>query len=177
MDTDLNKIDISKLDIPLERDGFLRELLRQLSGTLQDVVGLEEAQGFITLVGQKMGELINDEYKAALNEDNLTREHVSVILADLKQRIQGDFKIITEDPHKIIFQGNTCPFAEKVIDRPSLCMMTSNVFGTIASQNLGYAKVSLEETIARGARGCRVVVYLSENDESVMAEGIEYYKD
>lgn len=28
-------------------------------------------------------------------------------------------------------------------------MMTSSVFGSIASQNLGYAKVELKETIAR----------------------------
>lgn len=177
MESNTSKADISKLEIQLERDGFLRELLRQLSGTLQDVVGLEEAQGFITVVGQKMGTLINDEYHTALNVDNLTREQVSAVLADLKKRIQGDFNIISEDPHKIVFQGNTCPFAEKVIDRPSLCMMTSNVFGTIAAQNLGYAKVSLEETIARGAMGCRVVVYLSESDESMLAEGNEYFKD
>lgn len=177
MDSDLNKIDISKLEIPLERDKFLRELLRQLSGTLQDVVGLDEAQGFITVVGHSMGMSINNDYQTALNVNNLTREQVSIVLADLKQRIQGDFHIISENPDKLVFQGKTCPFAEKVIGRPSLCMMTSNVFGTIASQNLGYAKVSLEETIARGAKSCRVVVHLSETDESMLADGVEYYKD
>jgi hypothetical protein len=31
-----------------------------------------------------------------------------------------------------------------------MCMMTSNVFGHIAVQNLGYAHVALEQTIARG---------------------------
>ena len=42
---------ITELDVPLERDGFLRNLLRHLSGTLEDVVGLEEASGFISVVG------------------------------------------------------------------------------------------------------------------------------
>lgn len=37
-------------------------------------------------------------------------------------------------------------------------MMTSNVFGMIAASNLGYAKVELQETIAKGASGCRVIV-------------------
>lgn len=177
MDKDVSSNNISKLDIPLDRDSFLRELLRQLSGTLQDVVGLDEAQGFISVVGQKMGTLINTEYQSALNVSNLSRDQVSEVLADLKQRIQGDFTIISEDPNKIIFQGNSCPFAEKVVDRPSLCMMTSNVFGTIASENLGYAKVSLEETIATGASQCRVVVYLTENSESILAQGNEYFKE
>ncbi len=44
------------------------------------------------------------------------------------------------------------------LGRPSLCMMTSNVFGVIAAENLGYAKVALTETIALGAPGCRAVV-------------------
>ena len=32
---------ISELPVPLERDVFLRTLLRELAGTLQDVVGLD----------------------------------------------------------------------------------------------------------------------------------------
>lgn len=34
---------VQDLPIPLERDVFLRTLIRELAGTLQDVVGLEEA--------------------------------------------------------------------------------------------------------------------------------------
>ena len=47
----------------------------------------------------------------------------------------------------------------------SMCMMTSNVFGSIAAQNLGYARVEIEEAIALGDAGCRVVVYLRPSDE------------
>lgn len=35
---------IEHLPIPLERDGFLRDLIRELSGTLQDVVGSTRPQ-------------------------------------------------------------------------------------------------------------------------------------
>ena len=55
-------------------------------------------------------------------------------------------------------------------------MMTSNVFGAIAAENLGYAKVELQETIARGAPGCRVVVHLKATPEAKEAEGREYFK-
>jgi hypothetical protein len=54
-------------------------------------------------------------------------------------------------------------------------MMTSNVFGSIAANNVGYAKVELQETIARGAPGCRVVVYLKPTGEAALAEGREYF--
>jgi len=168
---------LSQIEIPLERDGFLRELLRQLSGTLQDVVGLSEAEGFISIVGQKVGESINNDYRTALHVKKLNREQVSSVLVDLKKRIQGDFTVVSEDDTKIVIHGGSCPFGDKVIDRPSLCMMTSNVFGTITSDNLGYAKVSLETTIATGAPNCQIVIYLTESDESVIAEGNEYFQE
>jgi hypothetical protein len=57
-----------------------------------------------------------------------------------------------------------------------MCMMTSNVFGAIAAENLGYAKVELRETIARGAKNCAIVVHLKPTPESEKHEGREYVK-
>lgn len=65
---------ISEHPVPLERDVFLRILVHHLAGTLQKFVGLEEASGFVSLVGQEMGDEINQMYKAALAVDQLTRE-------------------------------------------------------------------------------------------------------
>jgi hypothetical protein len=167
---------VASLSVPLERDVFLRTLVRELAGTLQDVVGLQEASGFVSVVGQRIGDQINEDYKAALRVPELTRGQVAEVLVDLKRRIQGDFYVIEEDGEKIVLGNRACPFAEKVIGRPAMCMMTSNVFGVIAAQNLGYAKVSLEETIALGAPGCRVVVYLTRTPKSEAAAGREYFK-
>ena len=55
-------------------------------------------------------------------------------------------------------------------------MMTSNVFGTIAAQNLGRAKVVLEQTIATGAPSCRVVVHLQPSAEASAAQGRDYFR-
>ena len=167
---------IQMLPLPLERDVFLRTLLRHLAGTLQDVVGLEEASGFVSVVGQKIGDDINSAYTSALAVDQLSREQVADVLVDLKRRIQGDFFIIEEDDEKIVLGNRACPFAEKVVGRPALCMMTSNVFGSIAAANLGYAKVVLEQAIARGDDGCRVVVHLKPTEAAQQATGREYFK-
>jgi predicted ArsR family transcriptional regulator len=167
---------IEALPVRLERDVFLRSLLRELTGALQDVVGLEEAAGFISIVGQRIGDEINTEYKRALQVGSLSREQVAEVLVDLKRRIRGDFYVIEQSDEKIVLGNRRCPFAEKVIGRPALCMMTSNVFGVIAAENLGQAKVVLEETIAEGAAGCKVTVYLQTTAESEAAEGREYFK-
>jgi hypothetical protein len=162
--------------VPLERDGFLRTLIRHLSGTLQDIVGLEEAKGFITIVGQRMGEEINQVYREALQVENLTPAQVGEVCVDLKRRIQGQFTIVEQTDEKIVFDNTACPFADKVLGRPALCMMTSNVFGTIAAENVGYGKVVLERTIAAGDPGCRVVLYLKRTPESAEADGREYVR-
>ena len=46
---DMTKLE--ELSLPLERDLFLRGLIRELAGTLQDVVGVREASGYISVVG------------------------------------------------------------------------------------------------------------------------------
>lgn len=166
---------IPQLPLPLERDVFLRRLLRELAGSLQDVVGLKDASGYISVVGAAMGEHLDDAYRNALAVEKLDRKQVSEVLVDLKRRIKGEFYIVEETEDKITLGNRACPFGEMVLDRPSLCMMTSNVFGHITAQNLGYAAVELKETIAEGHSGCTVVVHLRPTDETTRAAR-EYFK-
>jgi predicted ArsR family transcriptional regulator len=156
---------IETADLPLERDLFLRSLLRELAGTLQNVVGLEEASGYISVVGGAIGEQIDTAYRKAINVDRLSREQVAEVLVDLKRRIQGDFFVLEEREDRIVLGNRACPFGALVEGRPSLCMMTSNVFGSIAAQNLGYARVDIEQSIAAGHSQCRVTVYLRPNEQ------------
>jgi predicted ArsR family transcriptional regulator len=167
---------VGQANVPLDRDIFLRTLIRELAGTLEEVVGLKDASGYISVVGRKIGEQMNHDYKTALATPQLNREQVSSVLVDLKRRIQGDFYVIEENDEKIVLGNRLCPFAEKVIGRPSMCMMTSNVFGAIAADNLGYAKVVLNKTIAQGDSACVVTVYLRETDESQRLSGREYFQ-
>lgn len=153
-----------EIDIPLERDLFLRSLLRELAGTLEDVVGIDEAAGYISIVGGAIGDQINQTYRQSLGVKNLTRDQVAAVLVDLKRRIQGEFYIIEEREDSIVLGNNACPFGRFVEGRPSLCMMTSNVFGSITAENLGYARVEIQEAIALGHPGCRVVVHLKPTD-------------
>lgn len=167
---------VDQLTLPLERDGFMRNLIRELATVLEAVVGLEEASGFISVVGQRVGLQLEREYRAALGASQLTHEQVAAVLVDLKRRIQGDFFVIAQDDEKIVLGNRACPFAEKVLGRPAMCMMTSNVFGAIAAENLGYAKVVLEETIAQGHPGCRVIVYVKSTPEAEGQPGREYVR-
>lgn len=165
---------LAELDIGLGRDGFFRTVLRELTGALEDVIGLEDASGYVSLVGGALGDGLNATYKQALGAEQLNREQVFAVLTDLKHRIGGKFMIAEDTPERVVFVNSSCPFGEQVLGRPSLCMMTSNVFGTIAAENLGYANVTIEQALARGDRACRVVVHLQPGRAS--PEGRDYYQ-
>ena len=176
MDDPANQEAFNILDVPLDRDVFLRSLIRELAGTLEDVVGLKEASGFFSIVGHNLGDQMNSDYRQALGVSRLSHQQVPEVLVDLKRRIRGDFYVIEQSTEKIVLGNRACPFGDKVMGRPSMCMMTSNVFGVIAAQNLGYAKVELSEPIAQGHAGCRVVVYLMPAGEAESAAGREYFQ-
>ncbi len=165
---------IADLKIPLERDLFCRSLISELAGMLQDVVGLKESEGYISLVGKHIGEWINQCYKSELNQEKLDRQQVVDVLVDLKSRIHGEFRVVDQDEKKVVLKNSRCPFEDKVKDRQCMCMMTSNVFGTITANNLGYAKVILEKTIAKGDPECEVIVQF-DPDQSTDMEGREYF--
>ena len=161
--------------IERDRDQFLRELLRELVGVLQDIVGLEDAEGYISIVGSRIGKLMNQEYREMTNSDRLDHKQVAAAMVDLKQRIQGGFRIESINEEAIILSNTRCPFGTYVEGRPAMCMMTSNVFGRIAADNLGYAAVSIENAIARGDSGCRVVISLTEKKSDASSHVREYY--
>ena len=157
-------------DLAFDRDLFLRQLLRELTGILEDSVGLSEAEGFIAMVGNRIGERLNQDYRSALGTERLDLEQLARTLVDLKKRIQGGFSIECLDRNRIVLVNTHCPFGHHVLGRSSLCMMTSNVFGRMAADNLGYARVTLDETLARGDGGCRVTLHLQEGKD-----GREYF--
>ncbi|PZX10869.1 hypothetical protein LX81_04114 [Palleronia aestuarii] len=170
-----DQMPIEGLSIDLERDSFLRNLLRQLASTLENVVGIDEASGYISIVGGAIGDQIDTSYRTALAVDRLDRMQVRDVLIDLKRRIKGDFYVIEEREDRIVLGNRACPFGDYVKGRPPLCMMTSNVFGSIAAENLGYARVEIEEAIASGHPGCRVVVHLVPG-ETTEPNAREYFR-
>ena len=164
------------LSIPLQRDDFHRTLIRELIGTLQDVVGQEEAAGFVSIVGQRIGDQIDAIYRSALGVERLSRAQVTEVLVDLERRIEGEFSVIEKNDEKIVLGNRTCSLDEPVIDRPAMEMIIANVLGVIAAENLGYSKIVLEEAIVQGVPRRQVVIYLKPTLEAEAAQGREFFQ-
>jgi len=160
----------------LDRDVFLRQLLRELAGVLEEVVGLQEAEGFVALVGQRIADWMDAGYRQAYGADALSAKEVAEVLVDLKRRIQGGFRLVSISDEEILLSNDRCPFGELVRGRISLCQMTTSVFGTITAENLGYARVQIEESIAAGFPGCKVRISLIPSAPGAPAEGAEFVR-
>jgi hypothetical protein len=174
MPHEVSRLEFHRLPIPVDRDLYMRNLVREFTQSIVSQLGAERAAQFISEVGAVTGGQFDAYYRAALKSASLTREQVAEAMVDAERRIQGDFYIVEQSDEKIVLRNRACPFGNKVLDRPALCMMTSSVFGAMASKNLGYAKVELKETIARRHGQCHVVVYLKPTAEAAAAPGREF---
>ena len=156
---------VTEYSVPFDRDLFFRKMIRSFAKSLEETVGMEEAAGYVALVGSEVGSWLEDEYQRAAGKERFGPQEVAEVLVDLKNRIGGDFFIVSVEPEKIVLGNNECPFGELAEGRPSLCRMTSNVFGRITANQLGYARVELHETIAKGHDGCRITIWLRPDGE------------
>jgi PAS domain S-box-containing protein len=164
--------------VALDRDAFMRRLIASLGHLNEGLLGSDVAGGYVMQVGLSMGAAIEAEYKRFWGIDRpFTLDEYAHVIVDLKQKIQGNFSVVSKDPTKVVVRTTSCPFDAFVRQSPSLCFMTSSVFGGIAARNFGYAKVVLHRRIALGDDGCYVSVHLQPTAEAKAGVGREYFPD
>lgn len=143
------------------RESFLRALVVELARTVHETRGPGDAQDLIAHVGATVGGQMEAEYRAAHSVlRRLTAEEMAECYVRLKAAIDGDFYIVAVSPDRIVLGNRRCPFGAAVTRSPSLCRMTSSVFGGIAARNSGAATVHLDERIAVGDARCLVTIEL-----------------
>ena len=166
-------IELNHAPVAIGRDRFLGLIVRTLSNTLEETVGATEASGFMNLVGLSVFEEIHAEYLRASGKDRLDRSSVTAVLLDLKHQLGGDFQIVEETDDRIVLSNQRCPFGALAANCSSLCMVTSHVFGHLMAESQGYGRVTLADTIARGAPACRIVIDL--DPDAPGDEGQSYF--
>jgi len=146
------------------KESFLRALVVQLARAVELNAGPDSAAAAVAQVGIDVGGQMEQEFRVAQSiVGRLTPDQLAHCYVRLKHAIDGGFYVVEATAERIVLGNRRCPFGDVVQLAPSLCRMTSSVFGGIAARNSDEgAAVLLEERIAVGDPGCRVVVYLSE---------------
>lgn len=144
------------------KESFLRALVVQLSQAVEDHHGPDAAEAAVAQVGTDVGGQMETEFRLAHEiTGRLTPEELGRCYVRLKHAIDGGFTVVEATEERVVLENTRCPFGDTVLRAPALCRMTSSVFGGIAARNSpDGASVLLEERIAVGDPGCRVVVFL-----------------
>lgn len=151
------------------REEFLNTMIGTLCETIEDVVGVEDAEAFIGIVGRRLGGCARCEFGEA---EAASPEVVAQHLADAKNRIGAEFVVKDVDGSKITFANTRCPFRAESTGRASLCKITTNFFGRIAAEATGYARVDVKEALSRGDGRCLITVDL---ERETNGDGQEFY--
>lgn len=164
----LPALDEAGPDGGFSREVFLRALVVQLGQALEHAGGPDVSETVVAEVGVTVGGQMEAEYRAAGDVvGRMSPEQMAECFVRLKHAIDGKFYIAEISEDRIVLGNEQCPFGNAVRKSPALCRMTSAVFGGIAARNHeDGAAVVLEERIAVGDPGCRVVVHLGEPPES-----------
>lgn len=144
------------------KEAFLRALVVQLAQAVEVQHGQDSADAAVAQVGTDVGGQMEEEFRSAMAlTGRMTPEQIGQCYVRLKHAIDGGFRVLEATAERIVLVNDRCPFGDVVQQAPSLCRMTSSVFGGIAARNSDHgASVLLEERIAVGDPGCRVVVDL-----------------
>lgn len=153
-------------DVTRNRELFLGKIIGTLADTLEELVGPEEVQSFLTQVGTVLGRKLNDEYREQFNAKKLSARQTAAALIDLKTKIGGNFEVAEFTGNNFTIKNSSCPFGENINGRPSMCQIECSIFGRIVADNLGYARITIEDSIANGAPGCTVVIELDDTGSS-----------
>ncbi len=151
------------------REPFLRALAVELAETIDREHGPAVAEAAIAQVGAKVGQQMEDAHRRAKDlTGSLSPEQIAALYVGLKSAIGGDFYVVSVDADKIVLGNRRCPFGDAVQHAPSLCRMTSSVFGGIGARSTGReVAVQLEERIAVGDPECRVVVWFDSSPPEI----------
>lgn len=172
---DIPGTETGTVNVDFHNRSLVDALLIGLVKMLEDVAGVEDASVFIGSVAGQIGADLEQKYSRALGVRHFGREQLSAILVDLENKAGGQFFVIEDQPDRIVLGNSRCPLGKSVQGHPSLCMMTSNFLGRTTANALGYAAVDLEKSIARGHRGCRIVIELASPE--LGPETREYFRD
>ena len=158
------------------KEAFLRALVVQLAQTIEVQHGQDSADAAVAQVGTDVGGRMEEEFRLAMMiTGRMTPEQMGRCYVRLKHAIDGGFRVLEASTERIVLVNDRCPFGPAVRQAPALCRMTSSVFGGIAARNSDHgASVLLEERIAVGDPGCRVIVELNVPHTSAAPEAHHY---
>ncbi len=164
---DFKQLGMAKLwyvPVTLNKEGYFNDLILKLAGELNDAPSQKRIKNAAVATAKKIGE----RYRKFRGVEKLNYTQVIDSLVDAQKKIGGNFIVVERTEDIIILKNTKCPFGEKV--KPCLCATTSALCGVMVAKNLGYSKVIMKRTIAKGASECLIYIHLKKTEDKGKAD-------
>lgn len=156
---DFKQLGMAKLwyvPVTLNKQGYFNDVLLNIGKELDDESLKKKVKNAAISIAKK----VEEQYKKFHGVDKLNYTQVINSLVDAQKKIGGNFIVVERTEDIIILKNTKCPFGEKVRKAPSLCATTSALCGVMTARNLGYSRVILKKTIAKGSNECLIHIHL-----------------
>ncbi|MBW2974441.1 HTH domain-containing protein [Candidatus Woesearchaeota archaeon] len=162
---DFKQLGMAKLwyiSVTLSREAYFNSTLLEIASQLND----PESRKRIKKAAISSAKGIEEQYKQFHGVNKLNYTQVIDSLLDAQRKIGGSFIVMERTEDMIILKNTKCPFGRKIRKSPSLCATTSALCGVMTARNLGYSKIILKKTIAKGSNECLIHIYLKKTAET-----------
>lgn len=109
--------------------------------------------------GVELGGMVLGQEIAA--SQNISRKNLLDELANVKNALGGEFRVMAQGTDGGVLIGKQCPFGD-VEGQTALCRVTQRVFEHLSRQVAPFAQVTISKTIAGGCGRCEVEISLCE---------------
>ena len=133
-------LSVSELDLPLDRDSFLRSVIHALSTAISQTTDRETSTRIVEAAARSLATEVDAEYRRALGVDALDRRQLANVLLDLGHRLEDGVTATDYDEANDRVQLDYLDSAEDGVNAAVSAVKTA-MYGFIAAHNLGYARV------------------------------------
>ncbi len=170
---DFKQLGMAKLwyvPVTLNKEGYFNNTLLNISKELDDNTSKKKVKKAAIANAKNIEEM----YKKFHGVNKLNYTQVINSLTDAQRKIGGNFIVVERTEDIIILRNTKCPFGKKIKKASCLCSTTSALCGVITARNLGYSRVVLKKTIAKGSTECLIYIYLKKTKETEKETTDEY---
>ena len=129
-------------------------------------------------IGAKIGRDVASEYQRTHTVGRpFSREDFVRCIEHLGESWGCGYRKVEEETDRIEFCVGTCPLADAATQYPDICELENGIFGGIAGDELGFAKVCVNRSNGASPKYCRILVHITQTKRNLAAEGSVYPED
>lgn len=154
---------------------LLQATLRGILDSVGAVLHPSALRQSLRRIGITLGRQASEQYRLVNGVSYpFSRKDYAHCLLSLKELWGWECVMLDESANSLSLRIPSCPFGSSAARGSELCELDSAMYGGIAAEQFGYAKVCLKRGCGTLPQNCLVTIHIRKTDESLAAQGETY---